>query len=103
MVDKVFEALADEYRRQLLFELLDRNPRTVVTRPESPRTQFETDDATVRKHHVHLPKLEADGFIDWDRNAQVVTKGPAFDEIRPILELIDEHQSELPGDWVESS
>jgi len=46
--------------------------------------------------HVHLPKLADHGFIDWDQDAQRVTKGPQFDEIEPLLTVLSENQDVLP-------
>jgi hypothetical protein len=49
--------------------------------------------------HTHLPKLEEAGFIVWHQDTNKVEKGPRFEEIRPLLELIDAHADELPADW----
>lgn len=38
--------------------------------------------------HVHLPKLEEEGLIDWNRESNVVARGPDFEEIEPLLELL---------------
>ncbi|WP_328821325.1 transcriptional regulator [Natronorubrum halalkaliphilum] len=96
MADNVFEALSDRYRRQLLLELLDRNPGEVLS-------QSKADSGyaipSISQHHVHLPKLEAYGFIEWNRDQQIVTKGPQFDEIEPMLELFRENADAVPGDW----
>jgi len=29
-----------------------------------------------------------------------VIKGPNFDEIKPLLELLENHEDELPTDWL---
>ena len=110
--DKLFGALADSRRRQLLVELVTHNPHHV---PElsgksqeianadenlfqqhlaSSRTVPGVDEELLRLHHVHLPKLADYGFIEWDRDAHVVTKGPRFDEMRPLLELLIDQQKE---------
>jgi len=54
----------------------------------------------VAMQHVHLPKLERYGFIEWDQDTNQVSKGPNFDEIRPLLKIIDDHVAELPNEWV---
>lgn len=36
----------------------------------------------------HLPLLEAEGLIEWDREADTVRQGPNFDEIVPLLEMM---------------
>lgn len=99
-VDEVMDALADGQRRRLLVALLDHNPQD-----DSPVVIANSDaegdavERLVTMDHVHLPKLAEYGFIDWDRQSNEVKKGRNFDEIRPLLELLDEHEDELPPDW----
>ena len=119
MVDTIFEALANEYRRRLLIDLLDRASRR-VSRPSgasweiseaneellnrhlsSTRAVDDADETLVRLHHVHLPKLADFGFVEWDRDAHVVARGPRFDEIRPVLELLDGRRDDLPATWLQ--
>jgi hypothetical protein len=50
--------------------------------------------------HVHLPKLDSTGLVDWDHEGNQVDEGPAFDEIRPLLKYIDENQEEFPEGWI---
>lgn len=50
--------------------------------------------------HLHLPKLADYEFIEWNKDTHEVTKGPKFDEIRPLLELLATHEDELPADWL---
>ncbi|WP_318567160.1 hypothetical protein [Salinigranum marinum] len=95
-LDRQFDALADVRRRRLLFALEERNPR-----PDSPphdrglsRSALEREQLLLR--HVHLPKLDAYGYVSWDREAHQVTKGPRFAEIRPLLALLREHADDLP-------
>jgi hypothetical protein len=44
--------------------------------------------------------MEAAGFITWDRESNEVRKGPRFEELRPLLELLDNHADDIPGEWV---
>ncbi|WP_255194661.1 DUF7344 domain-containing protein [Natronobeatus ordinarius] len=111
--DELFDALADSRRRQLLVELLTHNPQHVpelsrksqeIAKADeklfqqhlsSSRTIPGVDEGLLRLHYIHLPKLADYGFIEWDRNTHVVTKGPRFDEMRPLLEpLIDQQKEE---------
>ena len=99
--DDVLNALANVQRRNLLVRLLDHNPQddtpVVVADSEAER---DAVGRLVAMHHVHLPKLEEYGFIEWDRDTHEVRKGPNFDEIRPVLELLAAHADELPDDWL---
>ena len=100
MADEIFDALADRYRRRLLVELLDRNPTSVSSRSARHGERSSSGEATVRSRHVHLPKLEERGYISWNREQGIVMKGPRFDEIEPVLELLHGHRAELPENWV---
>ena len=40
-------------------------------------------------HQTHLPLLEEAGFIEWDRETEMVSKGPRFDEILAILDSME--------------
>lgn len=99
--DDALDALADPQRRRLLVALLDHNPQD-----DSPVVIADTDaeadavERLVKMNHVHLPKLEEYGFIEWDRDTHEVIKGPQFDEIRPLLELLADHDDELPPGWL---
>ncbi len=44
--------------------------------------------------HVHLPKLEDYGYIEWNKETDQIIKGPQFDEIRPLLECIASNDAE---------
>lgn len=117
MLDNAFDALADAHRRQLLVDLMDHNPQFVpqmtgvskeladadeVLLANNLRRSREITDADtelLRLHHVHVPKLVEYGFVEWDEDNHDVIKGPRFDDIRPLLELLDDRRDELPGEW----
>lgn len=99
--DEYLDALADVQRRKLLVALLNHNPQgddpVVIDTDESPA---EETTRLIRMAHIHLPKLETYGFIRWNRETNEVSKGPNFQEIRPLLELLDAHRDDLPDDWL---
>ena len=102
-MDRFLDILANRYRRRLLVALLEHNPQ----HDEDPQIP---DDVTIEgtdleslqivMTHSHLPKLEEAGFIEWDRGDSSIRKGPRFDQIRPLLELMQDHADELPADWL---
>jgi DNA-binding transcriptional ArsR family regulator len=57
------------------------------------------DDAELQLIHNHLPRLEEAGYIDWDRDTGTISKGSRYDEIKPLLDLMENHADELPPDW----
>lgn len=99
MIDKTFSSLSNRHRRRVLFGLLERNPQTTAGLSVPVETYAEEEDlemVKVQMHHCHLPKLEAAGFVTWDKETEQVTKGPKFDEIVPLLELLTDHADKLP-------
>ena len=101
-MDEHFEALSNVNRRRLLVALHDHNPqRDDVGMPEDVH---EGDKAVEALHselyHSHLPRLKETGFNRWNRDTHEVTRGPRFDEIRPLLDLMRDHADELPDDWL---
>jgi len=95
------DALAAVQRRKLLVALLDHNPQddTPVVIADSER-DADAVERLVTMQHLHLPKLADYEFIEWNKDTHEVTKGPKFDEIRPLLELLATHEDELPADWL---
>lgn len=100
-LDDALDALNHIQRRKLLIALLDHNLQddslAVLADPE--------DDANALEHigainHVHLSKLTEYGFINWNQDTHEVTQGPNFDEIHPLLELVVDHEDELPDSWL---
>ncbi len=103
-----FELLAlfvNRDRRRLLLYLVDGNPEDVDDIPEHIRVADHIDDDERRVlvemlRTEHLPLLESNGLIEWDREKDVIVRGERFDEIRPILGLISDHEDELPDGWL---
>ena len=94
MEDTIFDALANEHRRTLLVALLEENPQKAAELAPSGQdiAGLETNlRVDTELHHIHLPKLEEYAYIHWDRDAQEITKGPLFEDIRPLLECVDNH------------
>jgi len=95
-MDRMLEVLSRRQRRLALLTLrgTDRCRQTDLLMRDS-----EGRDPEIELVHTHLPKLEAAGLIDWDRETGEVTRGPNYEEIEPLLELIEDHADELPPDW----
>ncbi|WP_311171405.1 DUF7344 domain-containing protein [Halobellus ordinarius] len=95
------DALADVQRRKLLIALIDHNPQddlpVVVADSES---ESDSVERLITMQHVHLPKLDDYGFVEWNKDTHEVTRGSKFDEIKPLLELLEDHEDELPPGWL---
>lgn len=98
--DTVLESLSSSYRRQLLMALLHHNPQD--DHDHDPMDLSSESDNEVMQSdiiHNHLPKLEELGYIEWERTTNQVKKGPNWNEIAPLLQLINNHRDELPDEW----
>jgi len=104
-VDEQLEALAHVERRRLLVALFRDGPsrngpsESVVLEVESWADE-EGEASLVGLRHKHLPKLEDMGFVEWNRQDGLVTEGPQFGEVEPMLALLDGNREELPHDWL---
>ena len=83
-LEKAFDVLAAEHRRYLLVALMNADDWLKVPQ-DVPELHDVTGSLEVRLHHLDLPKLEANGLIDWDRKSNEIAPGTRFEEIRPIL------------------
>ena len=87
-INDAVDALEEIQRRRILFELLAHD-----LQDGSPGMLVESE---VAMNNVHLPKLADYGFIDWDQETGTVQRGPRFHEITPLIDLLVNHQDELP-------
>jgi hypothetical protein len=100
--DELLGVLSNPYRRQLLIALLEHNPQDDSNRDPLDIVTPEggPDVLNTELVHHHLPKLEDMGYISWNRDTNEISKGPKWDEIAPLLELIHTHRDELPDGWL---
>lgn len=94
--DRMFDMMAARLRRQILFGLKKGwvNHETDIVNRCS-----QSDHIKVQLRHVHLPKLADVDYIDWDPDTGAIQEGGRFEEIEPLLNLIDRHPDELPSGW----
>ena len=96
-LDLSLDALGHPYRRRILTRILDHNPLDVTDFASG--SDADSDRLLVELHHRHLPMLAEAGFVDWDREADVLRRGPRFDDVAPLIELLVAHSEELPAGW----
>ncbi|MFC6827189.1 DUF7344 domain-containing protein [Halopelagius fulvigenes] len=94
MTDSHFEALANGHRRQILASLMRENGRSVVPDAADDLSGERQLQAEIAFRHVHLPKLDAVDFIDWDPESGIVAKGPRFGDIEPLLRFLTNEYTE---------
>jgi hypothetical protein len=117
----LFALLTADRRRQVLLLLNETEsielPEGLLTRgqaqpreeandhpaaPESPAVEGHEDESTlaleIELYHDHLPKLANEGLVEWDRESQVVSRGPAFEAVAPALQVLAANRDAFPED-----
>ncbi|HKJ58857.1 MAG TPA: hypothetical protein VKA37_06490 [Halobacteriales archaeon] len=100
-LDSLFDCLSHPSRRRIVALLAEANPQSVdeVAREEPDSVVDDSDRAAAELFHAHLPKLDEEGYVSWDRDAGVVERGPRFDRVGPVVRLLYDRRDELPGEW----
>lgn len=101
--DRVFRAVSAEPRRQLIVSLLDASADESVPLPESavnPNVPVDPDALRRELLHRHLPMLEEEGFVEWEREPFVAFRGPRFDEVAVVFDALHAHATDLPDTLV---
>lgn len=98
-LDDAFRALVYPERRRLLFALADHHPGTHTSFDCIDDVPFHSGEDIegihTRMHHMHLPMLEAAGFIERHDDNRKISIGRNFDMIRPLLQFIDQETARV--------
>lgn len=92
-LNSVYEAFTRPERRRLLAALVN-TKQNIELRPNGM-----TDSRWIELYHVHLPKLEDVGLINWDTEDHVITKGPRFEEIQPLVTSMHDNVDRPAEGW----
>lgn len=96
-IDELIDALdtISNRRRIYIIYLLDTHGEMTRTELVEHLTEFnnrnERIDAQARKnenvavYQTHLPRLEREHIVDWERGSDKITKGEWFEEVAEIL------------------
>ena len=101
--DAVFNALSAEPRRQLIVSLLDAPSDRDVSLPESavnPNVPPDPDTLRMELRHHHLPMLSDFGFVEWDTDPLVASRGPQFAEAAVVFEALHATAADIPESLV---
>ena len=93
--DAWFDLLADGLRRRLLLDLTaEAPPPASLAVPEDlVREEEDPERLHVQLSHIHLPKLAAARVIEWRPGSEVVSTGPAFERMLPLLTTIESFEN----------
>jgi len=100
MLEDTFDILSDDYRRGMLYSLNEISEEAVTYEDlvdemvdEGYLPEHERDRFMIRMEHVHLPKMEEYGFIDYDRRSGMIR--PSTDEsLEEMLEVVEEFEEQ---------
>lgn len=99
----VFRAISTDPRRRLVLSLMGTDDGEAVPLPEGvagPRSRLDSDEFLISLRHQHLPRLADDGFVRWESDPLVASRGPRFDEVAAVLGALEDYASELPTELV---
>jgi hypothetical protein len=94
--NQIADALGSQVRRRILVELLDHNP--VNYQDPSTRSTQKSEKAELHLIHIHFPKLNDLGYIEWNRHHRKITKGSNWEEIEPVVQLLSDNREQIPTD-----
>lgn len=72
----------------------------IMLHHDPPSADEEVARLRLVLRQTDLSTLEEQGFVIWDRDENIVRKGPRFDAITPLRELPDDHDNELPDEYL---
>ena len=102
----VFTAISAEPRRQLVASLLDQPSAQSVSLPDGATPAMSSGDRdTLRRelHHCHLPLLADMGFIQWDTDPLVASRGPRFEDVAVVYKSLRANATSIPESLLEGS
>lgn len=87
--DAAFEALSSNQRRRVLTQLHENGTVTI-------NTESEDDERIISLMHAHLPRLAAEGFIEYHvhQGEIAIERGPRFTELDALLEAVESIEDE---------
>lgn len=102
-LDEKLDALAHKQRRELLLALLEESVREVPVELGGEQAGATSRETLIAMHHTHLPKLEERGFVRWDRETDHITRGRRFEELEPLLVMLNEYRDDLSDSQLEGT
>lgn len=87
-IDTTLETLSNASRREVLLSLSAPGEESLA---QDALVEPADRDHAIELIHVHLPKLDDEGFLEWDRETGELRRGPRFEEARPLLEAVRDH------------
>ncbi|ELZ81012.1 hypothetical protein C453_18785 [Haloferax elongans ATCC BAA-1513] len=97
--DELFDILSDHRRREIIVELGSQtSPVTLfglagtLSQRDPSHRGLVDEELIVMLHHIHLPKLDRAGLVEYDSALQLVTFGACISD---VSESVSDVESEL--------
>ena len=97
--EAIFTALRAEPRRELILSLRSVGANQSVPLPMSAvgkQTQHNIEAIELELIHHHLPLLADNHFVEWERQPFQASRGPRFEQILSVVELLIANASFVP-------
>lgn len=100
-LDSLFDALGNEHRLRVLVTLYLADPGEEFQAEDLVAPGEDRQRIVTSFYHVHFPKLERLGLVEWDREENSVVRGGEFEAVDQLLDCLvvrdDEVQAGLLG------
>lgn len=92
MSDEVLGALSRPLQRRVLLTVAAcEEPIALDTLGDKTMMDAHRwNEHQIALYHLHLPQLADMELIHWDRQDRIIKEGERFEEVRPLLNLIDD-------------
>jgi len=97
-LDALLGHLSHPIRRRVLLALFAADPNAVLSPDDLVAHGEPSERDAIELHHNHLPRLAAAGYLEWNRLDDTVTRGPNFETIVPMIEVLTEYDDRLPAE-----
>lgn len=97
--DQLYETLAAQPRRMIIFSLMKEPGERWLPLPEAAQSFDQpksSENFCIQLRHHHLPKLADAGYVRWESNPFCVRRGPHFEEPALVIAKMTENGTEYP-------
>ena len=88
----------------ILYSLMDAPEERRLPLPEAamaPTSSLDADRLNIGLRHYHLPVLAEVGYVRWEQDPFCVQRGPYFQEVETMMELIHESIGRFPTSLID--
>lgn len=88
----------------VIYSLMDAPDDRRLPLPEAamaPQTSLDHERLSVRLQHHHLPQLADAGYVRWEREPFCVQRGPYFEEVERLFDLIHDSIDRFPDSLID--